>query len=138
MKAVYCIAAEGVVTDAATNIVSLHSLCEEFVTNMFPTNMPKVALCVTVEKEKGDKALHQGVLKVYNNSTSLGEFPIQIDFQDKDRARTIVYIQGLVVPEPGRVKFSVRMKEKEICKWEVLAHRGDPLALAPPQVLPLR
>lgn len=74
---------------------------EEIVGQAFPVFIPKFCIFLLSEREKGDKSVVNGEIKIMNNDSELHKFPLKVDFETKKRNRNIIKIGGFAIPNPG-------------------------------------
>lgn len=111
MRSIIALAAEVVIRDAENNSISVFNILEGVVAEGFPMLVPRVAHLVLWEREAREGAVRQGRLSVHLDERQLFSQPLVIDFQQFFRSRTISIIQGLVIPGPGQLRFSLSIDD---------------------------
>jgi len=106
-----CIIAENVVRDAETNNISVINIIEELHAQGFPLFAPKVVFFVLWERELTDPPIYHSEVIVTINEQRLHTGPVEIDFREGRRHRSIITILGLVIPQPGQLTFSLRVQD---------------------------
>lgn len=119
MKAIACLAAAGVVRDADTNAVSVFSIYEELASVGFPFLVQNVGVFVLWQIEEDDRTDITDIqFQVRNNAHVLFQAPIAVTVSAK-RHRTIIRVQGLLVREPGILRFVFTRGTQEIAGYEI-------------------
>ncbi|MDP6087779.1 MAG: hypothetical protein QGF68_17305, partial [Nitrospinota bacterium] len=84
-------------------------------------------------KDEDDAEELEAFVKFTLDGSEIARIPSSINFQGKLSTRSIVVIQGLVVPAPGVLKASLQLDEREIGSWEV---RIDRIGASQPSLIP--
>jgi len=106
-----CVLAENVVQDVQTNTISIFGIVEEMIAQGFPLFIPKVAFFVLWERELTDPSRYDAEFSVTLNEQRLHTVPVTMDFRDGRRHRSIVALQGIMIPQPGQLTFSLRIQD---------------------------
>jgi len=114
-----CFVAEGVVRDAETNSVSVFNILEGVAAVGFPFFMQKLGFFALWEREAADGAETQGIFTAAIGNEQLSTVNLNINFGDKFRHRTIVNINGLVVPHVGDLHFRVQLAGGPVAEYIV-------------------
>ena len=101
------LAAEGVVRDAESNLVSVFSILEEFTAPGFPIFVPKVCVLTVLERSEADPPQPRAELRITLEDQEIHKAPVRVDFQDKLRTRMIVTYAGVALPNPGILKIEM-------------------------------
>ena len=118
MRVVYFICAESSSLDVQSGRVSIFHILDEVSATALPIFMASAATVVLFEREPDDPQVLEALLSVALNGNELAKLPINIDFQDKPRHRSLGTIQGMMIPNAGTVSFSVRYLEKELALFD--------------------
>ncbi|MCI0695140.1 hypothetical protein L0337_24415 [candidate division KSB1 bacterium] len=111
--------AENIIRDTQTNKISAINIIEEFSSLGFPLFMARFYVLNLLEREKEDDQTISFLLKIFLNEDELTSLDIHADFQDKLRNRSIVTINGLVLPNPGIFRAVLLHNEKEFASHEL-------------------
>jgi len=114
-----CLAAQGIVRDAETNNISAFSILEQLNPAGFPAFVATMGFLVIWRKAEGDPEQYDGEFRIHNNATELLRQPIRIDFEGSPSHRSIVGMGGLVLQEPGTLRFSIWVGGNELAHYEV-------------------
>jgi hypothetical protein len=114
LQATYLICAEAVIQEMETGNISIFNIIEEIVADGFPVFMQKVALFARLTRSLEDADNFQLRLRATMEQTQLGEWSIPAGFREKLTNNNIMRLRGLVVPEPGKIKFALLNGEVEI------------------------
>lgn len=118
--------ARGVVRDAETNTISVFSIMERLTPVGFPLFIPEMAFLVMWTKAAGDPDQFGIEFVVNNNATQLMRGPFQVDFAGTPIHRSILRAQGMVVNEPGALRFSAFHNAAEIAHYEIVVAAPAP------------
>ncbi|MGQ0546295.1 MAG: DUF6941 family protein [Betaproteobacteria bacterium] len=121
--------ADNVIVDQQTNNTSLIEVIEEITAPAFPLVIPRLCVFFLLEKQEGDQDRIQGEVRFTSNGVETNRFAMDVNFQGKLRARQIVMLGGFLVREPGILKTSLIIGEREIASYEVPV-----MGVAAPQV----
>ena len=106
-----CVLAESVVQDVQTNTISIFVIIEDLNTQGFPLFIPKMTFFVSWERDLTDLSQYNAEFSVTLNEQRLHTAPVNIDFRNALRHRSIVTVGGLVIPQPGQLTFSLKIHE---------------------------
>lgn len=120
-----CIVAEGVIRDVQTNSISIYNILEGLTAQGFPLFIQKITFFTLWEKEQNDPEQYNTTFTIELDEEPLMSQSIDIDFQGRLRNRSMVSINGLVVPKPGNLLFSMKLVDGPEAKYEVLVHAVD-------------
>lgn len=101
----YCFAAEGVARDADTNELAVFNVFEGVSALAFPLFLRRIAYLIAWEREGNEPEVTNGRFQLILDQNVLTEVAISVDFQGRQQVRTILRIQGPVIPAPGRLHF---------------------------------
>jgi hypothetical protein len=110
IRAKICFAAVAVVRDAETNGISAFNILEGVVPVGMPFFMQQLAFFVLWERDANDPQQPHGEFTVEIAGNRLATVQLNLDFQDKPRHRSIVNLNGLTVPQPGQLRFSITLE----------------------------
>lgn len=100
-----CFAAEGIVRDGDTNLVSAFNIFEAIVAPGFPLFIQRMVSFALWERERNDPEIINGHFRVTLDGNLLVEAETMVSFQGLPRTRNFVNVAGLVVPRPGQLLF---------------------------------
>jgi hypothetical protein len=106
-----CVLAENVVQDSQTNNISVFGIFEEIVPQGFPFFLTKIAFFALWERDSTDSETYVAEFSVTLNDQRLHTASININFTGARRHRSIVNIQGFVIPQPGQLVFTLRIQD---------------------------
>lgn len=101
--------AEGAAIDARSNALSIFAVVEEIQAQGFPLFLPKLVFVTLWHREPDDADRYPVEFIVTENEKELLRSPGELNFRGKTRNRQIITIGGLVIPEPGVVRFTARI-----------------------------
>jgi hypothetical protein len=117
--AIVCLAAKGVVRDADSGNISVFAILERLAPEGFPVLLQEVGLLIIWRRLQGEPQVFDAVVQIHNNSRQLLQSPLRADFGPTALHRSIVSLQGLVIYEPGNLRFSVSIGTDEVAHYEV-------------------
>lgn len=120
IKPVAILCARDVIVDKGTNTASIFTILEQLTPEGLPTALPTIVVFSLMEREPDDPDKVKCKLTITLDDTKIGEMPeLSIDFQKALRNRLMVKIDGLVVPKPGKLKFSIACQGRKLHSYEV-------------------
>lgn len=119
IKILVSVVAAYTVRDAETNEISLFKIFEGLLAEGFPVLLPAVSFFTLWEKGKEEGNEHDTVLKIEIGEKTLISKNLKLDFQGKSRARQICNLKGLILPEPGLLRFSLAINGKATAEYVV-------------------
>src|SRR4051812_40196738 len=117
-RATLSLCAESVIRDGETNNVTAVNLLEQVNASMYPVALTKFAALFGLAKDPVDHQTTPGVIRITLNKNEIAKFPINIDFQGKDRTRVIVNLQGLVATTPGVLRTALWIGGNELGAYD--------------------
>jgi len=111
--------AHGTAQDRESNNITVFSIIEQFNVTTFPLAYPFITVFGCFEKDPKDKRKYQVQLKVLNNENEILAVPSELNFLEFPRARLIFQIGGIIIPEPGLLKFILYVNNKVLCDYIV-------------------
>lgn len=112
------VCAESVVRDAETNAVSVFNIVEAAQGKGFPLVVPRLSCLFILTREDSDPTDYSGSMRIAAGTREIAQYPISVNFQDSCLNRSIVVIEGLVVPGPGPVQVSLWLRDEEKGMWQ--------------------
>jgi hypothetical protein len=128
MRAKICFAALAVVQDSNTNTISAFNIFEGVAAVGLPFLMQNVSFFVLWERDPGDPPRVPGTFTVTIGDLELTRHAVNVDFGAVLRHRSVVNLNGLVVPRAGELRFSIALENGLQAEYEV------DVAAAPPGV----
>jgi hypothetical protein len=102
-----CFAALAVVRDSESNSISAFNILEGLTAAGTPFLMQSVSFFALWQRELTDPPRASGTFTVAINDEELNRAAINVDFGGNTRNRTVVNVNGLVVPRPGSLRFRI-------------------------------
>jgi hypothetical protein len=112
--------ARGVVRDAESGAISVFNILEGIQAFGFPMFLQQLDVVALFERVGEDPARHEVRFRASIGDETLVEIPLAIDFQDKLRNRSMVHIQGIVVPHPGVLRVIAQIGDNTLGTYDVL------------------
>lgn len=99
--------AEIIVTDANSNALSAINILDDMTPEGYPFLFQKINFLVVSHKAPEDPKVHDVTIKISINEKIIFTTPSKIDFLEKDVHRFVWGIGGLLISEPGILKFEL-------------------------------
>jgi hypothetical protein len=134
MKLVMMALAQSGAVDSASNRISLFHIIEQMQSRAFPAPMPSMLLTMLFEKEAGDANTALLHTQAALDGSPLMDTQLNLSFQGRPRTRVMAGINGLSLPKPGLLVFSVLSEAKQVLgSWEVSVEQANGTATASPE-----
>ena len=111
MNTLYTLACVRTILDANSNNISCIEVLEQLSVASFPNVFPEVAIVWCVARGAHEPESLPTRFHIFLNEVQLYEAPVDVAFQGTLRTRAIVRLAGLVVTNPGRLRFEFRSAE---------------------------
>jgi hypothetical protein len=112
IRPIICFAALAVVRDAETNAISAFNILEALGTVGFPLFLQNASFFVLWERDPADPVRTEATFTVgVEGHAALTTQQIVLDFGEGRRHRSVVNLNGLIVPTPGSVRFRIAPRE---------------------------
>jgi len=132
MNTLYTIACVRMIVDASSNNISCIEVLEQLSVASFPNVFPEVAIVWCISREANEPEAVPARFHIHLNEAQLYEAPVEVAFQGTLRTRAIVRLTGLVITNPGQLRFEFRSAELSgIWRFEI---NGAPTMPAPPMM----
>jgi hypothetical protein len=122
--------------DARLNTISAFHIMEQINAPSFPVAVSRVAVISYLSREEGDPSTIQLQLRIFCGTQQLFDGPLPINFVQQLHTRSVVELNGLVVPAPLELRFLLLNGEQVLDSWVILVNQvGQPAAqliLPPP------
>jgi hypothetical protein len=124
--------------DSRTHTLSVFHIAEGSNAAAFPIALPRITVIAILTREEDDPADVQLQLTATLAGQHLFAGPFPANFAAGLLSRTVVEMQGLVIPGPGDLSFVLRNGEQPLATWIIkVSQVGQPqLQLLLPQVPP--
>jgi hypothetical protein len=123
------VVAKGAIVDKDSSALTLFSTISGFRAEGFPLLMPQLAIGALLRRPKKSKATKYPLgLTITHNNDVVASSKIEIDFQDKFNNHVAITMQGMVIPSPGRIAFTLSTKGKQLGSFYFDADGPQPLA----------
>ena len=131
---------ESAALDSRSNTISLFHLFEEVNAAGFPILVQKLAI-VLVSQERMTTSSLEMRTRITLGADELFNGPFNIVFQETPRHRTIIDLNGLIVPGPGDLVFELNHMGARVTAWTTIVRGNVPVPnmviyqpQAPPQL----
>lgn len=114
--------------DARFNTLSVFHIMEQINAPQFPVPIA-VSIVGMFTREQGDPSTIDLQLRIFSGEQQLFAGPVSVNFQQHNRARMLLDMQGLVVPAPLDVRFLLQNGGDTIGTWIVAVTQVGPPAL---------
>jgi hypothetical protein len=122
----FCVSQLGII-DMHTNSFSAINVAEELNVVGFPVVIPQICISVLVAREATEPDQQEGSLHFRLNNQEIITQSIKFNFQGRLRVRALNVMQGLVIPSPGTLTFSITIGNLEVGSWDTAINQiGQP------------
>jgi len=111
IRAKLCFVAEGIIRDADNNTISAFTLIEGLGAAGFPLFLQRLSFFALWLRDTEDPRQIGAHFRVNLGNTILNETRLRLDFIDQLKTRTVIHLQGLVVPQPGLLDFHMELED---------------------------
>ena len=118
--------AQGVVRDAEHGGISVFNILEVIQAAGFPMLIQQMDILAVFEREREDPPQHEVHFRISIADTELLATTLAIDFEDKLRNRSMLHVQGIVIPHPGNLIVSARLADVTLRIYEVTVEQIGP------------
>jgi hypothetical protein len=126
--------------DARSNALSAFNIIEQLNAPSFPVVVPRLAILIFLSREEGDPSVVQLQLQIFSGTQQLFGGPLAVNFVQQLSTRTIVELNGLLVPAPAELRLVLRDGDQLLDTWTVTVNQvGQPTAqlILPPPPQPV-
>ena len=132
----YSLCAEVISVDSSSNNVSATNILESVGVLTFPVLIPKLSAMVVLEKDSEDPPIHEVKVSARLDNKPLHETKFDLDFKSFNIGRSILNINGLLLPGPGRLYFDFSVDNSIVDTFSILVKQSTIEEMkAPPIVL---
>ncbi len=107
MRAINIYLSENAVVDSQDNSLSLINLLDDISSPTFPLFLPKISITSILEKEIETSDDFDCFINCKLNDSELHKIPLKVSFRGTPRSRSIIKINGFLIPSPGILKFEL-------------------------------
>lgn len=119
IRPLLCVAAESVVRDTTSGSISVFNILESVSGAGFPLLIQKAAFLAVWERSSEDPQSYEARFAVTLAGTELLRQSVSVNFRDKIRNRTLLTVNGLVVPQPGKLTFSLTVSDEVVASYAI-------------------
>lgn len=117
------ICADRVIRDGTTNNISVINIIETISPEGLPLFIQRFMIFALLHRNKEeDPSQIQCTVRISIGSNKLLERKLNVDFQDKERNRTIIDIGGLVIPTNGTLEASLLLKRRVLNQFKFIVN----------------
>lgn len=119
LRCTLAVVAESVVRDAQSNNISVFNILEAFAANAFPAVFARLAVLFMLTRDEGDPAQFPLMLRITQGDHGEDAFPVDCNFAEHRRTRSIVQLGGLAVRGAGQIRFLLLHGHQELGAWVI-------------------
>lgn len=127
IKLLFC--AESASIDMRLNTVSAFHIAEEINALVFPVAVQKITVIMFLTREQTDEDSPALRLTITMGERSLFDGPLAVNFSQRLSTRAVADFNGLVIPAPGSLRFSVRLGDRELGAWNITINQISQAAM---------
>lgn len=105
--------------DAATNVLSVIQILEQFNFPTFPRVIPQFTVVSMLTREPNEPQKNTIQIRFTLDRKKLVDLPLSVDFQTGLRHRSLGDISGLTVPKAGVLRAALRYNNKTLGTWVI-------------------
>lgn len=121
MKSINIYLSENSVIDGQENTLSLINIFDDISAPNYPLFFPKLSITCVFEKEPEDVADIECFIICRLNEVEIQRFPFKVSFRGTFRARSIIKINGFLIPSPGNLDFDLELNGEVLNKTRLIA-----------------
>ena len=125
LKLMLC--AHGVIRDAEDNTISIFSIIEGIQGVGFPLFLQKMDVLAIFERLPAGPPQIEVTFRTSIGDMQIFEKSMNVDFQDRFRNRTVLHVQGIVIPNPGTLRVDAIWEGNVIGTYEMGAEQIEPI-----------
>lgn len=119
VKSEIMLAAENIIQDRETRTISAINIIEALNADGFPTMIPRIFIFNLLQfTDVAEESIILSFL-VYINDKELFKQELKFNIDKKKRTRAVINLKGLVISEPGTLKFLVIHEGQEIDSYMI-------------------
>lgn len=126
VTAKFMLAAQGIIQDRDTRSVSVFNILEEVQAEGFPVLIQKMSLLTVLERAPEDHQRNELTLAISLGQVSLMTRPVAVDFSDKLRSNYIINLTSMIIPNPGRLNFVLKVGERVVSEYSIGVEPRNP------------
>jgi hypothetical protein len=119
----YLLCAESSALDQRRNTLCAFHILDNLYVPLFPFVIQRISILASAGRSTEEPSLIQARLVVTLGESKIFECPVALNFAQRSMMRTIIEIGGLLIPQPGRLKFAVFRETEEISSYSVPVER---------------
>ncbi|BDB15544.1 MULTISPECIES: DUF6941 family protein [Acidithiobacillus] len=119
IRAKYSLVAEGACIDGQTGQCSIFSVLDDINAVAFPTFIAKVCFICLWERDDVDTDVKDGEFIINVGDHEFMRNKIKIEFNGRTMNRSIYRVNGIIITEPGIVKFMVKIDNDVSCEYSM-------------------
>jgi len=109
--------------DARTNALSAFHIIEQVNAPSFPVVIPRVSILCFLSREDADPSQVSLQLQIFSGDQKLFDGPVAIDFVQQRATRTILELNGMVVPSPVELRFVLVLEKTVLDSWAITVNQ---------------
>jgi hypothetical protein len=134
MEVVLMVCAQSAVIDQASNALSIFNIFQEINSPAFPFGIAGFTIATLLNLDEGETEDPTDVrIRINLGEAQIGDFPMVTQFQGRQSLRSILFLQGILLPAPGNLVVSLHHSGRQLASWVVaIRHIGNPAMEATP------
>ena len=125
MKLLLVLAAERILVDSRSGKVTAINLIEDISSVTFPYLVITPFILASFQKETGDPEETEATLVFMVDDQEIGRSSFIIEFSGHPRTRSILELNALVIPKPGRLKICVQVGDTTFGDWDIYVRQAS-------------
>jgi hypothetical protein len=125
LKVKYFLCSDSAAIDSRRNTLSIFHIAENMYVPVFPFLMPRISILASIERTLDEPSLMEASISARQGDTELFSGPVSVNFVHQLSTRVVVEVGGVVIPQPGGLKFALHKAAQEIASYEFSVDRLD-------------
>ncbi len=101
MRVISLLCGENIIRDIEGGQITIYNLLDDISAVGFPLLIPRFCIYFFSERENGDADVQEIALSISNNDQRIFSDKVKVQFNQKQRSRSVVKFNGIVVTAPG-------------------------------------
>jgi hypothetical protein len=127
IAAEWMLCARGASIDRDSGALTVFGIADAMKPSEYPFAIQQMSVVCRVKRQETDGAIVEAKLRITLNGKILFETPFVLDFESKPSSNLVIGLNGLVVPAPGEVQFSLLLGSRTLVKTSFSAIQLEPV-----------
>ena len=125
LKVKYFLCSDSAAIDSRRNTLSIFHIAENMYVPVFPFLMQRISILASIERTLDEPSLMEATITAMQGDSEIFSGPLSVNFVQQLSTRVVVEVGGVVVPQPGRLTFTLRKAGEAIASYDFSVDRLD-------------